>query len=58
MPVLLLDDVMSELDAKRREYLLQSVEGMQVLITTTERDTIKGSRGNINYIEIRDGTRV
>jgi DNA replication and repair protein RecF len=58
MPVLLLDDVMSELDAKRREYLLKSVEGMQVLITATERDAIKGGMGNINYIEIRDGKRV
>ena len=34
--VLLLDDVMSELDAKRRERLLAAVEGVQTIITTTD----------------------
>ena len=32
-PVILLDDVMSELDASRRDYLLNSLEGKQVFIT-------------------------
>jgi DNA replication and repair protein RecF len=36
-PILLLDDVMSELDPARREYLLASIGGQeQVLITATE----------------------
>jgi DNA replication and repair protein RecF len=35
-PILLLDDVMSELDPARREYLLASIEGQeQVIITAT-----------------------
>jgi DNA replication and repair protein RecF len=32
-PVLLLDDVMSELDRSRQEYLVKNIEGMQVFIT-------------------------
>ena len=35
-PVLLLDDVLSELDAKRREFVLSRITGGQVLITTAE----------------------
>jgi len=35
-PVLLLDDVMSELDKKKRQYLLNNLEGIQTLITCTE----------------------
>lgn len=35
-PVLLLDDVLSELDEKRRNYLLSSVNDRQVIITTCE----------------------
>lgn len=36
-PVLLLDDVLSELDDRRKEYLLDSIEGIQTLITSTEK---------------------
>ncbi|MBR0373484.1 MAG: DNA replication/repair protein RecF [Mogibacterium sp.] len=35
-PVLLLDDVLSELDEGRQNYLLQEIEDVQILITTTE----------------------
>ena len=35
-PVLLLDDVMSELDAERRRCLLSSIEEAQVFVTCTE----------------------
>ncbi len=34
-PVLLLDDVMSELDARRREHVMSAVQGVQQLIITT-----------------------
>jgi DNA replication and repair protein RecF len=38
-PVLLLDDILSELDSRRREHLLESVARyQQVLITTTDLD--------------------
>ena len=36
-PVILLDDVLSELDIKRQSYLLNKLEGMQVFITCCER---------------------
>jgi len=35
-PVLLLDDVLSELDEKRREFVLSRITGGQVLITTAD----------------------
>ncbi len=35
-PVLLLDDVMSELDLKRQEYLLKGLTDVQTIITTTD----------------------
>ena len=36
-PVLLLDEVVAELDSKRREYLLSRLQdGVQTLVTTTE----------------------
>lgn len=39
MPVLLLDDVLSELDRERREHILETVTGyQQVLMTTTDLD--------------------
>ena len=36
-PVFLLDDILSELDDNRKEYVLKGLEGRQVLITTCER---------------------
>lgn len=35
-PVLLLDDVMSELDAARQEFLIKSLADIQLFVTTTE----------------------
>lgn len=35
-PVLLLDDVMSELDSMRQKFLIKSLEDIQLFITTTE----------------------
>lgn len=40
-PVLLLDDIMSELDINRRLYLAERITGKQVLITCTDVDTLK-----------------
>lgn len=36
-PILLLDDVMSELDQTRREALFNAIKGIQTIITTTDR---------------------
>jgi recF protein len=35
-PILLLDDVLSELDAERQNYLINSLDEVQLFITTTE----------------------
>ena len=40
IPVLLLDDVFSELDASRREALLRATTKCQIIITTTDADVI------------------
>ena len=37
-PVLLLDDVLSELDARRQSFVLERIDGGQVLITCCEED--------------------
>lgn len=36
-PVFLFDDILSELDESRREYLLSGIEGKQVIITSCDR---------------------
>jgi len=41
-PVLLLDDVLSELDAKRQDFVLQRIKGGQVFITCCENDKLEG----------------
>ena len=39
-PLLLLDDVFSELDSMRREHLINSLNGYQTIITTTDADAV------------------
>lgn len=53
-PVLLLDDVLSELDEQRQKYLMESIDGLQAFITCTGiEDTIKKyiSKDNLFYVE-------
>ncbi|MBO4235772.1 MAG: DNA replication/repair protein RecF [Firmicutes bacterium] len=38
-PILILDDVMSELDQKRQEYLIETLSENQLFITTTDLDS-------------------
>lgn len=49
-PILLLDDVMSELDEKRRDYLLHSIDKLQTIITCTGYDDFIKERMNINKV--------
>jgi DNA replication and repair protein RecF len=46
-PLLLLDDVFSELDEHRRHYLVQKLRGSQSVITTTNADIIEGLGGSL-----------
>lgn len=45
-PVLLLDDILSELDFNRRKFLLERIENHQVLITCTESDELSENKNN------------
>ena len=52
--ILLLDDVMSELDAGRQEYLIKTLSDIQLFITTTEiNDSLEkaASKGKIFTVE-------
>lgn len=55
-PVLLLDDVMSELDENRQKYLMESIKNVQTFITCTSdghfRNTI---RSECSYFKIHEG---
>lgn len=45
-PVLLLDDILSELDINRRMYLWERIVGKQVLITCTDMDFFENKHGS------------
>lgn len=54
-PVLLLDDIMSELDINRRRYLIGKIKDKQVMITCTDIDDVgEGKKGKI--FKISNGT--
>lgn len=49
-PILLLDDVLSELDSNRQNYLLNSINNIQTIITCTGLDEFVNNRFNIDKI--------
>ena len=53
-PVLLLDDVMSELDMTRRTRLLREISGVQTFITCTDESDLQGCREKRSY-QVRVG---
>lgn len=56
-PILLLDDVMSELDSSRQNQLLNNLEGIQTIVTCTGLDEFIENRVNVNRIyKIVNGT--
>lgn len=55
-PVLLLDDVLSELDSKRQEHLLSEINQIQTVITCTGLDDFVNSRFHMDRVfKITDG---
>ena len=50
VPVLLLDDVLSELDSNRQNYLLNSITDIQTIITCTGLEEFVKNRFQINKI--------
>lgn len=49
-PILLLDDVLSELDSSRQNYLLNSIHDIQTMITCTGLDEFVSNRFKINKV--------
>ena len=55
MPVFLFDDVLSELDVHRRDYLVREMQGRQVIMTAC--DPAAADFGEqVNLIEVKDGS--
>ncbi len=55
-PVLLLDDVLSELDSSRQNYLLSSIHDIQTIITCTGLDEFVKNRFRLDRVfEVMDG---
>ena len=65
-PVILLDDVFSELDEERRRYILDSLSGedgagedgvRQIIVTSCEPDVIPGARAErVTFRHVKNGT--
>lgn len=55
MPVLLLDDVLSELDRSRQLYILKSINGVQTIITSTGVDDIKDYVNEVKFFYVKNG---
>ena len=55
-PILLLDDVLSELDSNRQNYLLNSIHNIQTIVTCTGLDEFVKNRFHIDKVfEVVDG---
>ncbi len=54
-PILLLDDVLSELDRSRQLYILNSIKGVQTIITSTGIEDIKENIENIRIFNVKNG---
>ncbi len=55
-PVLLLDDVLSELDGKRQKYLMESIEGLQAFLTCTGiEDAVRSYLRRENLFYVKNG---
>lgn len=53
-PVLILDDILSELDSTRRKFLLDEIRGKQVIITGTDKANF-GKRKDTKLIYVKQG---
>lgn len=52
-PVLLLDDVFSELDSERQAYLLETIQNQQTIISTTDKTILNNRAENIQIFEFQ-----
>lgn len=56
MPVFLFDDVLSELDAHRRDYLVRELSGRQVIMTACDPGAADFGDSGAHLIRVSDGT--
>ena len=55
-PVLLLDDVLSELDGSRQKFLMTQINDLQTIITCTGlEDVLTRNLADVNVIQVKDG---
>ena len=54
-PVLMLDDVMSELDPQRRRQLIERIDRVQTFVTCTDLSDLAGARQGAVY-HVENGT--
>ena len=55
-PVFLLDDVFSELDETRRRFIMESLAGRQIIVTSCEPSVVPGGDfGDIAYFNVSGG---
>ena len=55
-PCILLDDVLSELDAARQSFVMNKIDGMQVIITCCDEDIFKGKQKDRTVFYISSGS--
>lgn len=53
-PILLLDDILSELDEERKDFFLNNIKERQIFITCTEKENILNSESR--YFQIENGS--
>lgn len=53
-PIILLDDVFSELDEARREKLLENLSGHQIFITSTEEHHLPKLSGDVKILKVEN----
>ncbi len=57
-PVFLFDDVLSELDAHRRDYLMRELDGRQVIMTACDPASAHVEDVGVHLIRVKEGTYV
>lgn len=58
MPIFLFDDLLSELDSNRREFILEKIKGRQVIITSCNEEFHKDAKSNVYRVENGVFTRI
>jgi DNA replication and repair protein RecF len=58
MPIFLFDDILSELDENRREYIMSRLKGRQVILTSCNEEFLKDVNEVKYYVKNGSFTRL